>query len=102
MVKESEEVAYINPEREERNRLILPRYAVRIIIFDNNGNIKDRQEKTFRIRKPAEDYAIEKKKEFERQKILATVVVVNLQTKNRRKQYVYSKMTKEMKKKLNR
>ena len=75
---------------------ISPRYAVKIIIYDANGNITDRKEELFRKRKLAEDYARERKKYFEENKIYSTVVVVNLQTKRK----IYDIKTRDLKKKL--
>lgn len=64
--------------RQRRDAPVLYRYAVRITIFDSAANVTDRDEKLFRLRKEAVDYAKKVRREHDVKKLISYVDVLKL------------------------
>lgn len=63
-----------------RDAPILMNYAVRITTYDNNGQVKARDQKLFALRVDAEDFSKKLREEHNKKKILSYIEVIKLET----------------------
>ena len=65
-------------DRIQEQPQVIMRYKVVVSIYDNNGQVERRDEKLFRLRGKAEEYAKDLKDKFNEEKILSFLEVVKL------------------------
>jgi len=58
--------------------LIVYRYAVRVTIYDNNLNVRSREQELFRLRRLAEAYARKTRRELDANKLVSQVELIRL------------------------
>lgn len=58
---------------------ILMRYSVKVVLYDNNGNVTGRNEHLFRLRRQAEKYARDLRRNHNQENISSFIRVVKLE-----------------------